>query len=106
MTERELERLAKHKLAALKHVEEVSGSVSATCRNYGIIRTRYYEWLKGGRDHCAALGRFCRRCRNTFWCLLGQMMAGRAERQRRSAENRSQESPVEWWGLRSNGGAA
>ena len=38
MTERELERRAKHKLAVLKHVEEVSGSVSATCRYYGISR--------------------------------------------------------------------
>jgi hypothetical protein len=38
MTERELERRAKRKLAVLKHVEEVSGSVSATCRYYGITR--------------------------------------------------------------------
>ena len=46
MTERELERRAKHKLAVLKHVEEVSGSVSATCRYYGISRNCYYRWLK------------------------------------------------------------
>ena len=46
MTERELERRAKYKLAVLKHVEEVSGSVSATCRYYGISRTCYYRWLK------------------------------------------------------------
>jgi transposase InsO family protein/transposase-like protein len=46
VTERELERRAKHKLAVLKHVEEVSGSVSATCRYYGISRNCYYKWLK------------------------------------------------------------
>ncbi len=46
MTERELERRAKHKLAVLKHVEEVSGSVSATCRDFGISRNCYYKWLK------------------------------------------------------------
>ena len=50
MTERELERRAKHKLAVLKHVEEVSGSVSATCRYYGISRTCYYKWLKRYED--------------------------------------------------------
>lgn len=46
MTERELERRAKHKLAVLKHVEKVSGSVSATCRYYDISRNCYYKWLK------------------------------------------------------------
>jgi transposase InsO family protein len=50
MTERELERRAKHKLAVLKHVEEVSGSVSATCRCYGISRTCYYKRLKRYED--------------------------------------------------------
>lgn len=49
-TERELERRAKHKLAVLKHVEEVSGSVSATCRYYGISRTCCYKWLKRYED--------------------------------------------------------
>lgn len=44
--ERELERRAKHKLAVLRHVEEVSGSVAATCRYYGITRTAYYKWRK------------------------------------------------------------
>lgn len=37
--ERELERRAKHKLAVLRHVDEVSGSMAATCRYYGISRT-------------------------------------------------------------------
>jgi len=44
--ERELERRAKHKLAVLRHVEEVSGSVAATCRYYGISRQAYYKWLR------------------------------------------------------------
>jgi transposase-like protein len=44
--ERQLERRAKHKLAVLRHVEEVSGNVSATCRYYGISRQAYYRWLK------------------------------------------------------------
>ncbi|NYI40444.1 hypothetical protein BKA03_000563 [Demequina lutea] len=30
--EREFERRAKHKFAVLQHVDEVSGSVAATCR--------------------------------------------------------------------------
>ena len=46
MTQRELERRARHKLAVIEHVEEVSGSVAATCRYYGISRTCYYRWLK------------------------------------------------------------
>ena len=44
--ERELDRRAKHKLAVLRHVEEVSGNVAATCRYYGISRQAYYGWLK------------------------------------------------------------
>ncbi len=44
--ERELERRAKHKLAVLRHVDEVSGNVAATCRYYGISRQAYYSWLK------------------------------------------------------------
>jgi transcriptional regulator of acetoin/glycerol metabolism len=44
--ERQLERGAKHRLAVLRHVEEVSGSVAATCRCYGISRQAYYKSLK------------------------------------------------------------
>jgi len=43
MTERELERRARRKLAVLRHVEEVSGNVAATCRYYGISRTLRQE---------------------------------------------------------------
>ena len=46
MSERELERRAEHKLAVLRHVEEVIGNVAATCRYYGISRQCYYGWLK------------------------------------------------------------
>lgn len=42
----ELDRRAKHKLAVLRHVEEISGNVAATCRYYGISRQAYYGWLK------------------------------------------------------------
>jgi transposase-like protein len=30
----------------LRHVEEVSGNVAATCRYYGISRQCYYGWLR------------------------------------------------------------
>src|SRR3954453_13515856 len=46
MTERELERRAQRKLAVLRHVEEVSGNVAATCRYYGISRQCYYVWRR------------------------------------------------------------
>jgi transposase-like protein len=46
MTERELERRAQRRLAVLRHVEEVSGNVAATCRYYGISRQCYYGWLR------------------------------------------------------------
>ena len=48
--ERQLERRANHKLAVLRHVEEVSGNVAATCRYYGISRQAYYSWLKRYED--------------------------------------------------------
>jgi transposase len=46
MTERELERWARRRLAVLRDVEEVSGNVAATCRYYGISRQSYYGWLR------------------------------------------------------------
>src|SRR3954449_13333239 len=51
MTERELERRAQRKLAVLRHVEEVSGNVAATCRYYGISRQCYYGWLRRYQAH-------------------------------------------------------
>jgi transposase-like protein len=46
LTERKLERRAQRRLAVLRHAEEVSGSVAATCRYYGISRQCYYGWLR------------------------------------------------------------
>ncbi|WP_054375083.1 helix-turn-helix domain-containing protein [Rhodococcus rhodochrous] len=46
MSPRELERRAKHKLAVLRHVEEVRGNVSATCRCYGISRQCNCRWRR------------------------------------------------------------
>jgi hypothetical protein len=36
MSRRELERREKHKRAVLRHVEEISGNFTVTCRYYGI----------------------------------------------------------------------
>ena len=43
-SEKDLVRRAKRRLAVLQHAEEVSGSVAATCRYYGISRTVFYRW--------------------------------------------------------------
>jgi len=44
--ERELERRANRRLSILRHAEEVSGSVAATCRYYGISRNCFYRWRR------------------------------------------------------------
>ncbi len=44
--ERELERRANRRLSILRHAEEVSGSVAATCRYYGISRNCFYRWKR------------------------------------------------------------
>jgi transposase InsO family protein len=46
VTERELERQARRRLAVLRHAEEVSGSVAKTCRYYGISRPLFYRWRR------------------------------------------------------------
>ncbi len=46
MTERELARAAAHRLAIIRHAQEVSGSVAKTCRYYGISRNAYYKWFR------------------------------------------------------------
>ena len=46
MTERELNRNAAHRLAIIRHAEEVTGNVALTCRYYGISRQTYYKWLR------------------------------------------------------------
>jgi transposase-like protein len=44
MDEREQQRKVRHRLAMLRHAEEVSGNVAATCRYYGISRQAFYKW--------------------------------------------------------------
>ena len=46
MTDRELDRRAAHRLAVIRHAQEVTGNVSKTCRYYGITRQSYYKWLR------------------------------------------------------------
>ena len=38
MTEQQLARMAKRRLAILRHAEEITGNVALTCRYYGISR--------------------------------------------------------------------
>src|SRR5450631_4309998 len=46
MDEREQQRKIRHRLAVLRHADEVSGSISATCRYYGISRQVFYKWRR------------------------------------------------------------
>jgi transposase len=46
MDEREQQRRVRHRLSVLRHVDEVSGNVAATCRYYGISRPTFYKWLR------------------------------------------------------------
>lgn len=46
MTEREHSRTVAHRLAVLRHAEEVTRNVSLTCRYYGITRTAFYRWKR------------------------------------------------------------
>ena len=46
MTEREHLRTVAHRLAVLRHAEEVTRNVSLTCRYYGITRTAFYRWKR------------------------------------------------------------
>jgi transposase len=46
MTERDQQRLVNHRLAVIRHVEEVTGNVAQTCRYYGITRQTFYRWLR------------------------------------------------------------
>ena len=45
-SEKDLVRRANRRLAVLQHAEEVSGSVAATCRYYGVSRTVFYRWRR------------------------------------------------------------
>jgi transposase len=44
LTEQELTRRAKRRLAILRHAEEITGNVALTCRYYGISRQVFYQW--------------------------------------------------------------
>jgi transposase-like protein len=46
MTERELAREATRRLALIRHAQEMSGNVAATCRYYGISRPTFYKWFR------------------------------------------------------------
>ena len=51
MDEREQQRKIRHRLAVLGHAEEVSGSIAATCRYYGISRPTFFKWLRRYEEH-------------------------------------------------------
>src|SRR5438552_18261519 len=50
MDDREQQRKIRHRMAVLRHAEEVSGSVAATCRYYGISRQLFYKWRRRFED--------------------------------------------------------
>jgi len=46
MDDREQQRKIRHRLAVLRHAEEVSGNVAAACRYCGISRQCFYNWRR------------------------------------------------------------
>ena len=46
MDDREQQRKVKHRLGVIRHAQEVTGNVAATCRYYGISRQCFYKWLR------------------------------------------------------------
>jgi transposase InsO family protein len=46
MDDREQQRKVKHRLAMIRHAQEVTGNVAQTCRYYGISRPAFYKWLR------------------------------------------------------------
>jgi transposase InsO family protein len=46
VTEQQLLRMAKRRLAILRHAEEITGNVALTCRYYGISRQVFYKWRR------------------------------------------------------------
>jgi transposase-like protein len=51
VTEQQLLRMAKRRLAILRHAEEITGNVSLTCRYYGISRQVFYKWRRRDDEH-------------------------------------------------------
>lgn len=50
MSEPQLPREVRRRLAIIQHAEEVTGNVAMTCRYYGISRQVYYRWLERYRE--------------------------------------------------------
>ncbi len=50
MTERDQQRLVNHRLAVIRHAEEVTGNVAQACRYFGISRQTFYVWLRRYQD--------------------------------------------------------
>lgn len=46
MSTSQLDRQVRHRLAVLRHVEDVTGNIAMTCRYFGITRPTYYNWLR------------------------------------------------------------
>ena len=46
MSEQQLAKMAKRRLAILRHAEEITGNVALTCRYYGISRQIFYTWKR------------------------------------------------------------
>ena len=46
MDDREQQRKVRHRLAVIRHAQEVTGNVAKTCRYYGISRQCFYKWLR------------------------------------------------------------
>ena len=50
MDDRGQQRKVRHRLAMLRHAEEVTGNAAATCRYYGISRQSFYKWQRRYED--------------------------------------------------------
>lgn len=46
MSEPMLDRVVRHRLAVLRHAQELTGNVAMTCRYYGITRQSFYTWRR------------------------------------------------------------
>ena len=46
MKTQSIDRQMRHRLAVLRHADEISKNVAATCRHYGITRQTFYTWEK------------------------------------------------------------
>jgi hypothetical protein len=46
VTEQQLARMAKRRLAILRHAEEMTGNVALTCRQDGISRQIFNTWKR------------------------------------------------------------